>query len=173
MLGEVGYSCVIERGHARVNDIMIDFLKTKIVGKFLDIGANAGWLVSELPNGVGVDNSGIMLREAHSRGRPVIGGRAEALPFKPNTFDMAVLSCVLEQCVDWRYVLNEALRVARVVIGFTPYPGESVWGYIGGLGVVKSVVAAGVLCKEFVCRTERVDGVHTHYYFEIKREGIW
>jgi SAM-dependent methyltransferase len=147
------YSLVIERGHSEINDRIIDFLKTKIKGKFLDVGCNTGWLVKDL-DGIGVDASPVMVEKANDK--RVILARAEELPFKDNEFDTVVLSCVLEQCDDWKIALKEAKRVGKKVIGINPYPG-SPWGVIGGW--VKSIIPPG----EFKY-TEKFD--EHRYYFE-------
>ncbi len=128
------YNCVIERGHNEINDRIIDFLKTKIDGKFLDVGCNTGWLVKEL-NGVGVDASPLMVAKANDD--RILLAKAEALPFKDKEFDIVVLSCVLEQCERPEIALQEALRVGKRVIGINPYPGSR-WGKIGGW--VKSII---------------------------------
>ena len=131
------YNVLIERGRSPMNDAIIDFLKTKISGFTLDVGANTGWLISELDNAIGVDTSPIVVEEAKRLGRDVrlIGGD---LPFPDKTFDTVVISCVLEQCEDWKSVLKEALRVCKgKVIGINPIPGSG-WGKI--VGWVKSVI---------------------------------
>lgn len=129
------YDIIIERGKSPINDAIIDFLKTKIKGSYLDIGANTGWLLREVPGGVGIDNSPLMIYGA--KDCKMILADAEHIPFHNNAFDMAVMSCVLEQCADWHKALAEARRVARKVIGINPYPG-SPWGVEGGW--VKSII---------------------------------
>lgn len=149
------YNVIIERGHTEINDRIIDFLKTKIKGKFLDVGCNTGWLVKELPNGTGIDASVNMVNRA--KDFRIIYGWAEKLPFKDKEFDTVVLSCVLEQCQRPEIALQEALRVGKRVIGINPYPG-SPWGKIGGW--VKSIIKPSNFKY-----TEKFD--NDRYYFEI------
>lgn len=151
------YNVVIERGHSPINDRIIDFLKTKITGRYIDIGANTGWLVSEVPGGVGLEPSHELVGMAVKLKRNVMLGNALDIPFKSKSFDIAVLSCVLEQMENWEGALLEAKRVARKVIGVNPYPG-SPWGKIGGW--VKSVIP-----PEHFKYTEKIDD--DRYYFEL------
>ncbi|MEA1925840.1 MAG: class I SAM-dependent methyltransferase [Patescibacteria group bacterium] len=146
------YDVVIERGHSDINDRIIDFLKTKIEGHFLDIGANTGWLLEEVPNGIGIDASPEMVKKS---GGKVMLGVAENLPFQDNEFDTVVMSCVLEQCKDWKKALKEAQRVGKKVIGINPYP-NSPWGELRGW--VRSVIPP-------FGKHERFD--QDRYYFEI------
>ena len=148
------YDCVIERGHNKINDKLIDFLKTKIRGKYLDVGANTGWLLREVPKGMGIDASPVMVEKSDGL---VKLGYAESLPFESKSFNMVVLSCVLEQCENPDKVLEEARRVGRRVIGINPIPG-SPWGKIGGW--VKSIIS-----PEKFTYTEEID--KDRYYFEL------
>jgi SAM-dependent methyltransferase len=146
------YNCVIERGHNEINDRIIDFLKTKIKGRYLDVGANTGWLLREVEGGTGIDSSPLMVEKS---GGLVKLGKAEKLPFKDKEFDTVVLSCVLEQCEMPQEALQEAMRVGKRVIGINPYPGSR-WGKIGGW--VKSVI------KPNFKYIEKIDD--ERYYFE-------
>jgi SAM-dependent methyltransferase len=147
------YDVIIERGHSEINDRIIDFLKTKIKGNFLDVGCNTGWLVKEL-SGFGIDASPEMVKIANDP--RIILGKAEKLPFRDKEFDTVVLSCVLEQCDRPQDALKEARRVGKRVIGINPYPGSR-WGKIGGW--VKSIISP----EEFNY-TEKIDD--ERYYFE-------
>jgi len=119
------YNVIIEQGRSKENDAIIEFLIPKCNGYTLDIGANAGYLISKLPNAVGVDNSPIVVDKAKELGRNVILVK-DKLPFEDKTFNTVVLSCVLEQCEDWEKVLHEALRVCKEkVIGINPIPEKS------------------------------------------------
>lgn len=158
---ETPYSTVIERGYTPVNDAIIDWLKPHIRGRYLDIGCNAGWLLSEVPGGVGVDASPLMVERALAKGLDVRLGNAENLQFADKEFQTAVLSCVLEQCHSWRVALAEACRVAGRVIGVNPIPGASPWGSIGGW--VHSVIPEAAM-QALGYRTERMDA--QRYYFE-------
>lgn len=153
------YQTVIERGQAEANDRIIDYLKPRISGRWLDIGCNGGWLLSEVPGGVGVEASEIVALRAIRRGVSVVLAMAECLPFADGEFETAVLSCVLEQTADWRVALAEARRVAKRVIGVNPIPCASPWGYCGQW--VKSVISP----KEMPGVTVQIDPAR--YYFEI------
>lgn len=151
------YDVVIERGRSEINDRIIDFLKPKIRGKYLDVGCNTGWLLEEVPGGVGVDASKQLVEMAVEKGLDVRYAYAENLPFGNRSFDTVVLSCVLEQCDDWQDALEEAQRVGKRVIGINPIPGSR-WGVEGGW--VKSVIP-----EDTFPYTELVDD--ERYYFEI------
>jgi SAM-dependent methyltransferase len=154
-MSQKDYDVVIERGKSEINDRIIDFLKGKIKGKYLDVGANTGWLLREVPNGIGIDSSRSMVDRSNGR---VIYGNAENIPFADCTFETVVLSCILEQCQDWKKALNEAKRVGRKVIGINPIPGSR-WGIIGGW--VKSVIPE----EEIGGKIEKIDD--ERYYFEL------
>jgi hypothetical protein len=160
---EAAYATVIERGGNPVNDRIFDYIKGKLgnPGRWIDIGCNTGALLLEVPNGVGVEASHELATAARAKGLTVFCGPAEYLPFASESFDTAVLSCVLEQCADPRAVLTEAERIARRVIGVNPIPGASVWGSVGGW--VRSVIPEAEMQARGY-RTERMDG--QRYYFE-------
>lgn len=155
------YKCVIERGHSEINDKIIDFLKTKIIGRYIDIGCNTGWLLSEVRGGVGVDSSRFCIDKAREKGLIVHLANAEELPFRNQEFDMAILSCIMEQSDRPMKILNEAKRVARKVIGINPIPGSR-WGVIGGH--VKSVIPPELM-EDIGCETFKFD--NERYYFTI------
>ena len=155
------YPTVICRGYTAINDWIIDFLADRVWGRYVDIGCNCGFLLSEVPGGIGVDLSEPMVREALKRHVPAVLGRAEALPFPDRVFDTAVLSCVLEQTERPDLVISEALRVARRVIGINPIPGASQWGAKGGW--IRSVLPEAMMHAAGF-RTERMDA--ERYFFE-------
>ncbi len=133
---------------------------------YLDIGCNAGWLLSEVPNGIGIDASEPLIRQAQARGVQAIVGQAEALPFRDRAFDCGVLSCVLEQCPDWRAAFLEAARVARRIIGINPLPGRSPWGSVQGW--VRSVIEPEDM-ERMGCCVVPMD--EARYYFEFHSCG--
>lgn len=160
------YNVIIEQGRSKENDEIIEFLIPKCVGYTLDIGANAGYLISKLPNAVGVDNSPIVVDKAKELGRNVILVE-DKLPFEDKTFNTVVLSCVLEQCDDWEKVLHEALRVCKgKVIGINPIPEKSAWGIVGGTIWVKSVIRPSYLEFNYNAEISYPD-LAGKYYFEI------
>ncbi len=157
------YDVIIEQGRSKENDAIIKYLVPKCVGKVLDIGANAGYLISKLPDAIGVDNSPIVVNKAKELGRNVILIK-DKLPFEDKTFDTVVLSCVLEQCDDWEKVLLEALRVCKDrCIGINPIPGSQ-WGKIRGW--VKSVIDPDYM-ESFYGATIQYPDIAGKYYFEI------
>lgn len=158
---EAPYSTVIERGYTPVNDFIIDFIKPHVTAPYLDIGCNSGWLLSEVPGGIGVDLSPLMVEAARAKGLDVRLAAAQALPFDDREFQTAVLSCVLEQTTRVIAAVKEAKRVARRVIGVNPIPGASPWGSVGGW--VKSVIPEETM-HALGFRTERIDS--QRYYFE-------
>jgi SAM-dependent methyltransferase len=157
------YSTVIERGYTPTNDRIIDYLKPRIRAPWIDIGCNTGWLLSEVPGGVGVDRSPVMVAAARAKGLDVLEADAVALPYD-GPFETAVLSCVLEQCQYPGAVITEARRVARRVIGVASLPGASVWGTICGWTV--SLLPEDWM-RSLGARTEHID--EARYYFEFTR----
>ncbi len=154
------YSLVIDRHQNQMNDEIFDALKPMISGRWLDVGCNIGVLLDEVPNGVGVDASPLMVAEAVRRGRDVRLADACHLPFEDKEFDTVVLSCVLEQIADWRAALAEAKRVGRRVIGINPIPG-SPWGVIQG--AVQAILPPAEMCGEI-----SYPPIPGKYLFEIK-----
>ena len=150
------YSLSITRGYSPINDAIIDYLKPRITAPYLDVGCNSGWLLSEVEGGTGIDSSPNF--GGHGK---VFLGRAEELPFQDKLFKTVVLSCVLEQCEDWRKALSEARRVGEKVIGINPWPGSR-WGVVGGW--VKSVIDTEELW-EMGAVLEWLDD--ERYYFEV------
>lgn len=159
-----GYNVYIGRGRSKTNDEIFDFLKTRITGKYLDIGCNTGTLLREVENGTGIDASPLMVEKAVTSGLKVFLADAQELPFKDKEFDTTVLSCVLEQCSDPYKALSEAIRISSKVIGVSPYPNKSQWGIVGGSKWVKSVIDPKYLKEKYKAKIEPVND--THYYFE-------
>lgn len=163
------YNYIITRGHNEINDRIFDFLLSKLKKfslahqnfTYLDIGCNIGVILEEFPGGFGVDNSNFIVNAAVKKGLNVQVADATKLPFRDKQFDVAILSCVLEQQENWLDVINEAIRVSDVVIGINPIPGSK-WGQIGGY--VKSVIPIEKF--EYVERLSEID----KYYFEAYRK---
>lgn len=149
MTTATAYATVIERGQSELSDWCHDFLaQQRIEAPWLDIGCNSGWLLSEVPGGMGCDTSDVMLELARQRGLAV--ERPEHFrQFPARYFHTAVLGSVLEQCSDPDAVLREAQRLAGRVIGLSPIPGGP-WGTVGGW--VRSVLP----CEWFVSHGCRV-----------------
>lgn len=162
---DFNYKTVIERGRSPQIDAIHDFLIPRVSGHWLDIGCNAGWMLSDIPNGVGVEPSLFLVELARAKGLDVHHAWAEELPFPSASFDTALMASVLEQAEDWRKALAEAQRVAMRVIGIMPYPG-SAWGIIGGKHKrVRNVIAPdelrlmGARIEDYVTPTD--------YFFEL------
>lgn len=157
------YNLIIERGQHPINDRNHDFIVPRIRGRWLDIGCNSGWLLEDVPHGVGVDASPVLVEKARAKGLDVRQAWAEDLPFADRSFDTAVLSTVLQMCADWKAVLQEAKRVAARVIGIAPYPGTE-WGVVGGTRRwVRSVVDPHELAALGATITQLDDDL---YFFE-------
>jgi ubiquinone/menaquinone biosynthesis C-methylase UbiE len=163
------YRIEIDKGRNSINDFIFNFIIGKLKHhkqcayneyksfNYLDIGCNIGVILKDVEGGKGVDNSEYLVKVALNQGLDVRLADALNLPFNDNDFDIAVLSCVLEQNENWADVLMEAKRVARVVIGINPVPGSD-WGKIGGY--VKAVIPMKVF--PHVELLEDID----KYYFE-------
>ena len=140
---DLNYSAVIERGRDERNDFKHAFMVARIRDlqpqHWLDIGCNTGWLLEDVPGGVGADASLAMVRKARAKGLDVHHAWADNLPFADQSFDLAVLASVLHLVRDWRQAITEARRVASMVIGIAEYPGTP-WGTIGGRRHVRQVI---------------------------------
>lgn len=165
------YNVIIEQGRSKENDAIIDFLANKLKGKrYVDIGTNCGYLLDKCPGGVGCDLSPMMVKLATDKGHNVILADACNLPYKDKSYEVSVLSCVLEQIEDWEKALAEAIRVSDSVIGIFPIKDRSPWGIIGGTVWVKSVIGAEELIKRYSASIYPYS--KTHYYFEITKRGL-
>ncbi len=165
------YPNYITRGLGALNDQIFDYLKPRIKGSWLDVGTNVGVLLSEVPNGVGVDAGLSVVEDAKSRGLDVRHADACDLPFPDNSFDTVVLSCVLEQIELWQNAVDEALRVCKSggkVIGINPIKEVTLWGQLGGTEWVKSVIDEEDLkiAYKAVIHYPSIEG---KYYFEIRK----
>lgn len=161
-IGDSGYEIPLERSSYPKRNPIVDFIERRITGKWLDIGCNTGVMLSEVPNGVGIDSSIQMVVLAKKKDLEVYHGNVYHLPFSDKVFDTVVLSGVLFQCRDWKSALKEALRVGKKVIGYNAYPGKSQWGVVGGSnGWTKSVIDPVIFPY-----TEQLDSLN--YYWEIE-----
>jgi SAM-dependent methyltransferase len=99
-------------------------------GRGLEIGVGTGRFASALSVRYGLDPSAAMLRLAKGRGLRVARGVGEALPFKADSFDLALIVFVIEFVDDVGSFLAEAARVlrrrGRLVVGFIDK--DSAWG---------------------------------------------
>lgn len=95
-------------------------IKTAIgdAASIVNVGAGAG---SYEPVGmplVGVEPSWQMIRQRARTASPVVRAVAEALPFQPDTFDVALAVLTLHHWADWRRAIAEMKRVATRVVVF-------------------------------------------------------
>src|SRR5207245_8221775 len=86
----------------------------------LDLGAGTGrfaQLLSTTNRVVAFDSSGAMLRIARAKGPfECVEGDGHRLPFRANTFDLAMIVMVLHHLGDYAAALREIARVARRVV---------------------------------------------------------
>ena len=91
-------------------------------GEGVEIGVGTGRFAGRLGIRLGVEPSKSMRAIARDRGITVVGGTAEALPFRDGRFDFAVMVTVLCFFDDPDAALLEAYRVLKpsgsLVIGF-------------------------------------------------------
>ncbi len=96
-------------------------------GTVVNIGAGAGSYEPPDRQLVAVDPSWVMLAQRSPNGASRVQARAEALPFRDNSFDFAMAILTIHHWSDIEKGLSEAMRVARrrVVlltwIGFTTH----------------------------------------------------
>jgi ubiquinone/menaquinone biosynthesis C-methylase UbiE len=99
-------------------------------GRGLEIGVGTGRFASQLAVRFGLDPSAAMLRLAKNRRLKVVRGLGEALPFRSESFDLALIVFVIEFVDDIHGFIAEAARVlrrrGRLVIGFIDK--DSAWG---------------------------------------------
>lgn len=88
----------------------------------IEIGVGSARFAELLGMRVGIDPSGSMLAHARDRGIAVVKGVAEALPFRADVFDTALIVTSICFVDDVQQTLSEAARVlapsGAVVIGF-------------------------------------------------------
>ena len=106
-------------GGSLVNQIEVETIASLLNGQTglcLDIGVGTGRMVTPLSsqglNVIGLDISEGMLRVAKGKGIPIVYGDARRIPFKDETFDVAIASRVLIHLSD-PACYHEASRVLR------------------------------------------------------------
>lgn len=122
-------------------DLSSDFQRRRVQGaadlvkdgdSVLEIGCNSGYFGRFLKGKqsviAGVDVNPELVQIAATRYDDARVARAEALPFADKSFDVCVISEVLEHVHDAEVALKEAARVARrSIIGDTPHE-SGTWG---------------------------------------------
>jgi ubiquinone/menaquinone biosynthesis C-methylase UbiE len=128
-----------------VTDALLKFAG-KEPHRVLEVACGSGhWLALLAANGhnvAGIDASAGMLAKAKAKlpQVPLVNGEAEALPFKPESFDRVVIINAVHHFSDPRRALSEARRVlsasgAVLLVGLDPqqHPGEwSIYDFFRG-----------------------------------------
>ena len=81
--------------------------------RILNLGAGIGAYEPEDRDVVALEPSQVMISQRTANGPAAVQGQAESLPFKDNTFDIAMAILTIHHWVDIKKGLHEALRVAR------------------------------------------------------------
>ena len=102
---------------ARWRSTMVDGLAVNAGGEVLDVAAGTGSISRRLEarglRVLALDQSREMVREARRRGTPTIIARAEALPFRDQSFDGLTFGYLLRYVDDPAACLRELRRVVR------------------------------------------------------------
>jgi ubiquinone/menaquinone biosynthesis C-methylase UbiE len=121
-----------------VEAALAQFLGDAGVGAVVEVGCGTGhWLALAGKYGAcvaGIDPSSGMLDRARQAapGARLVRARAEALPFRPQTFDRLFCVNVLHHVADPAAFMSEAARVLRsgaglLTIGLDPHTGRDRW----------------------------------------------
>jgi dolichol-phosphate mannosyltransferase len=101
--------------------------KNKLI---LDIGCGSSKIIQSMPDAVALDYSPSKLRFLSSSNKYRVCGSAFELPFKDNTFDIAINSQVIEHLADTTLVFKEIARVLKpggyAIVGTVDY-GNPCW----------------------------------------------
>lgn len=92
-------------------DSLEDFIEEKEY--IIDIGAGAGWISQEIQRRRKTKNTLLDVINLNQTDLPLIIYDGKNMPFDDNTFDTALLICVLHHCKDPCGVLKEAKRIVR------------------------------------------------------------
>lgn len=93
-------------------EILASFAKGN---KTLDVGCGEGWIEKLAPKTIGLDFSFKALLRAKKNGaKHLICASAEYLPFRDNSFDLAISAGGLEHFVDPQKALSEMARVTKI-----------------------------------------------------------
>lgn len=138
-------------------------------GRVLDIGCGNGvftqWLVRKGKTVVGTDHSQTQLSYGAHEFPPVgfVCSAGEALPFADATFDVVIMSEVLEHMDDDRQALGEALRVLRPGGWFViTVPNRGPFAFLDGDNVVNRLV--WILSRLRIPKGRDADGHRRTFY---------
>jgi len=92
-------------------DFLEDFIKKE--ESIIDIGAGGGWISQELQRRKKTQNTLLDVINLNQTNLPLIIYDGKNIPFDDNTFDTALLICVLHHCQDPYRVLEEAKRIVK------------------------------------------------------------
>lgn len=81
--------------------------------RILNLGAGAGAYEPADRDVVALEPSAVMISQRSANTAPVVQGQAECLPFKDNSFDIALAILTIHHWSDLEKGLHEALRVAQ------------------------------------------------------------
>ncbi len=105
-----GYEQLHGEEQLRKAKIILQNLEVKKTDKLLDVGCGTAFYLSLFPcKKTGIDPSKELLKQANI---PVIQGKAEALPFPDNSFDI-VISLTAIHHADPKKAVAEMFRVAK------------------------------------------------------------
>lgn len=99
----------------------------------IDIGCGSSKIIQDLPDAVAYDLSMGRLRYLRQSNKLLVCGDVRALPFKDNTFDIAIFSNVIEHVQGDDSILSEINRILKIggtLIVATPDYGKITWRII-------------------------------------------
>jgi len=106
-----------DTGHAEAQKRIARFIARNNTGKVLDIASGTGVMLEPFEDGVGIDISPSLTREAKRKdgSKDFIVGDAHYLPFKDKAFEVAVSCLAFPWMDDFEVVMEEMYRVAERV----------------------------------------------------------
>lgn len=100
--------------HIRIQNVAKEVPDNTIV---LDVGCNSGYIGKALLEKnctvFGIDLNDKLVERAKQKGIQAVGGWAEEMPFSNESFDIVVMSYLLEHVLEPKKVLGEAFRVLK------------------------------------------------------------
>jgi len=103
--------------HAEAQREIAEFIARNSTGKVLDVASGTGIMLEPFEDGVGIDISPSLTREAKRKddSKDFIVADAHHLPFKDGTFEVAVSCLAFPWVDDFEVVMEEMCRVAERV----------------------------------------------------------